>query len=285
MNDYTPILKTAAFEFKDFNSGIDFHWYHKNQTIFHCHDYFEISLIVKGNIIQECNDKRDLLTKGTLSFLKPIDSHQYFPYNNDSISLLNFSITEETLLSLCNSITPSLYHHLPHIAPYTIQLSDSVLNYILFAVKQLSINETLGNNELNNASIKSIIHLLLLQIYRSFTLTPTNEIPSWLTSFLLKINSPDYFNLPISQLYKLAPYSQTALSAYMKQYLNKTLVEYIKEIKFNYAKNLLLNSDYSIEQIAAKISYTTNHFIREFHKLNNTTPFVYRHTYQKNSIK
>lgn len=76
----------------------------------------------------------------------------------------------------------------------------------------------------------------------------------------------DYFNISISNL-----------SHQFKRYMNRTISDYITEKKFLHAKKLLLDSDDSVQMIAAKIGYgQTSNFIRKFKQFYGMTPLEYR---------
>ena len=76
-------------------------------------------------------------------------------------------------------------------------------------------------------------------------------------------------------------YSYSHLSRIFKQYLDRTLVDYINEIKILYAKRLLRTTQKSIIEISLDLGFNSvsslNHLFKEFTTL---TPSQYRKKYK-----
>lgn len=87
--------KIPEIEFLNAESGVDFHWWYKNETPLHSHTYYEIIVIADGPVAQLCNDLKYNMNKRDLFIMKPNDVHKFFasPYS----SQLNFSITPKEL--------------------------------------------------------------------------------------------------------------------------------------------------------------------------------------------
>ena len=59
--------------------------------------------------------------------------------------------------------------------------------------------------------------------------------------------------------------------------MKQTILEYITEKKFEYAGELLVNTDYSVKMIAEMLSYRQSaSFIRKFRQYYGITPLEYR---------
>ena len=68
----------------------------------HCHDYFEIFLIVRGNITHLINGTSQTLSEGSLVFIRPDDVHNF--KCRGSRTFANLTFTKETCREL--SIRP-----------------------------------------------------------------------------------------------------------------------------------------------------------------------------------
>lgn len=67
------------------------------------------------------------------------------------------------------------------------------------------------------------------------------------------------------------------LSAFFKEQIGDTFLNYLTRVRVEQAKRLLLETDYPVNQIAEKVGYaSSNTFIRTFKKLENMTPGEYR---------
>lgn len=71
--------------------------------------------------------------------------------------------------------------------------------------------------------------------------------------------------------------SPTYLSHVFSKREEVTFIEYITRLKMEYGRELLLETTYTLEEIAEKLNYSTaQYFISRFKKCYNTTPSVYR---------
>ena len=76
------------------------------------------------------------------------------------------------------------------------------------------------------------------------------------------------------------------LSHQFKALTNVTISDYITDKKFLYAKELLLDADFSVKEIAGMLGYNqTASFIRKFKQYYGRTPLEYRELYRKEQAK
>ncbi len=89
-----------------------------------------------------------------------------------------------------------------------------------------------------------------------------------------------YFSDPDLNISAIADHfgcSPAYLSKVIKKAVGKTPLEYITILRINQAKELLENSDYNLEKIAAMTGYiSSNTFIRTFKRYTGITPGTYR---------
>lgn len=84
-------------------------------------------------------------------------------------------------------------------------------------------------------------------------------------------------NITLSEVSKLANMVAPAFSAYYKKKTGKTFSRYVMEVRIEMACRLLLNDDFTVEEIAYKVGYNNfSNFNLQFKKIKNTTPKQYR---------
>lgn len=77
-------------------------------------------------------------------------------------------------------------------------------------------------------------------------------------------------------------FSNTYLSQYFKSKKMITISNYIAKVQIDEAKKLLIQSDWSIKDIAEEIGYSdVSNFIRRFKAKTGVTPGIYRKTTKK----
>ena len=274
-------IKKPNIEFINAESGMDFHWWQKNATPLHSHTYYEIVIINKGSVTQICNDKKYTMEKRDIFLLKPGDVHIFL--SSSTSSQLNFSIVKGVFKTICNSIDLTLFEKINNFSPLFAKMSDAEFNYVIELTDRIKIGNSEQSKTQNNVTIKNIVFNLVNFFYNYLeNNNSNNDFPLWLNDYLNSLSSPENLSKRIGDLYQLAPYSQTTLNTYFSKYLNKTLVAYMRQLRLDYAANLLIHSNYPISLIANKISYTTSHFIHEFSSLYGISPAEYRNKLNKN---
>lgn len=274
-------IKVPEIEFLHAEDGLDFHWWHKNKTPYHAHTYYEIVVMESGPVTHFCNGVKYTMQKADAFIMKPKDRHVFMAAPTSS--QMNFSVTEVQMRMLCAFISPDFFDTLNENAPNLIHLSETELDYVRLLASQINLHLQSANAQQNNTLIKCIVINLLLAFNRFWLLqsSKVTALPDWLLKFLDVLRSPEVFNKPLEELYRLAPYSQTMLNRYFNQYMGTTLIGHVKKLKMDYAVQLLLHSNYPVSQIASQVSYSTSHFIHEFKNTYGLSPSTYRNLLNK----
>ncbi|MBR2374876.1 MAG: AraC family transcriptional regulator [Clostridia bacterium] len=269
-------MKTSKTEFLYPDSATDIHMYYKNTCTLHSHDYYEIFLLTDGEAYHRWNDRTDILKKQTVGLIIPGAIHQFSNYKNHKLEQINLSIVAKEFTRICDTIDETLINKINRSAePIYLRLDDKTFEYILHLTNRINI---LSSKRFKTESAK-LIKLILLNIVINFKQLSSlqTDTPEWLQDYLKTLSLPEYFTQPLSELYHFAPYSQSLLNKYFKQYLGQTMVSYVTKQKINYARNLLQNTDFSILYISDMLSYKSlAHFNRTFKSIVGTTPSLYR---------
>lgn len=93
------------------------------------------------------------------------------------------------------------------------------------------------------------------------------------------------FTEGLARMQELAGKSHEHICREFKKRLNITPTEFINSLRLNYAKNLLMNSDESIIDIAMEAGFgNLSHFYHLFRKQYNISPSDFRKKYQESII-
>lgn len=91
-----------------------------------------------------------------------------------------------------------------------------------------------------------------------------------------------YFNMPLT-LKELSDYvgmNENYFSDYFSKYVKMTFKQYLTELRIRYSKQLLLDRQYSMEDIAEAVGYNdVKYFLRVFKRVTGITPGEYRTKY------
>ena len=262
------------YEDEGYNDTIHFHLYNKVVTPLHAHDYFEIFVITHGSVLHTFRGETARLTAGTVCLIAPYDQHQFHLTEGGPIHF-NISIPTANFKKLCDAIDPQIYNKLLD-GKRIYSMNKTEFDYM----KQLSERALSVDEAYANIITKSITVNLIISLLGSHN--ETDGRPEWFRSFMEKLMSSEYFLKPISELYKLVPYSQPILNSTFKQYEGETLIVYLTRLRINYAANLLICSNYSILDISEQTGYSSlSHFNHTFKRIIGSTPSEYRKKFEK----
>lgn len=141
-----------------------------------------------------------------------------------------------------------------------------------------------------NVPDKKIIEVLLSSLSKQIVLfyllyTKQNEkygndIIAKISYYVLENYSSD---IRIKDIASYVNYSEFYISHLFSQYYHTTLFNYINNIRINKAKELLINTDFSISKIAMLVGYSSsNYFSTMFKKTTGKTPLSYKKEKSKN---
>lgn len=85
------------------------------------------------------------------------------------------------------------------------------------------------------------------------------------------------FDIPLERLASIACMSETKLKGRFKRQFGCSITQYIQERRMSQAEHLLINTDFTMGQIAQMIGYTTSsRFAELFKKSTGILPIEYR---------
>ena len=262
------------------NEGVDYHWYYKNSTSLHTHDYYEFIIVTEGKIKHLHETKTSIVSMGMLFLVKPGEYHQFLPYHNSHAKQINFAITPQMLKVISEIIWKNdvLEKINDWDIPDNLVLPQHDLVRIFDYVERLNQYSTQSKNVY--ALIKTIIlEILIYMVDKIETIEsfPTKALPPWLTEFLNLLKKPEVFTMKLKDIYPLSNYSQSMLNIYFNKYIGMTLISYVTNLKISYACNLLRYTDDSPLDISNKLSYDSlSHFNRVFKKITGKSPIAYK---------
>lgn len=263
-----------------------FHKSLKNITTLHSHNFYEIFLIVKGEVIHIINDKMQKLVEGNLVFIRPTDVHSYHSNTRHECHLINLAFRKSIIKELFSFLSegfPSDYL-LNNVMPPQVLLSTGERDILTTKLQQLN---TLSREEKNKT--KTILRILLFEIFAKYFSSKYDDnkrqTSDWLDSLQYEMQKKENFVGGIKTLYLLANKTPEHLSRVFKKYFDRTPTDFINELRLNYSANLLSNSDENISFISMEAGFENlSHFYHLFKKKFKTSPADFRKQKQKTII-
>ena len=274
-NDTNAVVLTDNFllKFENFNTQV----LEYKETLSHSHDFFEIVYVLNGSATHLYNNRTSILQVGDMLLLRPQkDTHHYEAIDGQQFTHRDILVSEELLKKVCDFLSPDLFGKL-YDSPTPIQTKLS-LEQLLFFESQFSKiryndNQTVVCPQLHI----SLLTQLLASVCEHFAYS-NNDKYSWLDKLLNLLNTVQNFKTPLSQLLQRDfHYNISYMCKHFKNKMGVTMTYYFNTAKINYAKSLLLSTDYTILAISEMVGFSNiSHFNHEFKKRFNLSPSEYR---------
>lgn len=235
----------------------------------HWHTFFELEIILSGQGYQIFNGNKHPLKKGTVSLLKPTDFHAIYP--ETSLELYNIPFHEDVLpTSLSTFLLQSgdeFIFQLPNDIFDKVQLCTSLL-------KDEYDNHLPMKDEFIKNLMESIMILLLRYQGTTSALKQTNT--TGMKKALLYLHSHFRENPSLATTAELSGYCPNYFSQQFHLYTGQTYIQYLTNLKLNYAKHLLDSCDISTTEVCFECGFTSlSNFLRSFKRHYGISPQIY----------
>ena len=88
--------------------------------------------------------------------------------------------------------------------------------------------------------------------------------------------------IKLEQVASIASMSPTSFCRYFKSRTNKTVIQFLNEIRIGHAHKLLIETQYNMDQISAESGYkNVSNFYEQFQKITGKSPFKFRKEHSK----
>lgn len=253
----------------------------------HIHDHIEINYMYSGTCLQIIDGHEVTLKKGQMTLIDTRTPHS-IGYTGENDILINFLIKKDYLNnSFFSKLTDN--NLITSFFINAISSNNNDLNYLIFNTEnnqrlQMFILEfiyeyyypSLNSKEIRNSLFVLIILEMINTLDTSINLesiTKSNSIIILTLQFL----ENNFLTCTLESTAKHLNINPCYLTTLLKKNLNLSYKELIITLKMQYATKLLINSDYTIEQIAHKSGYSNlSFFYKKFYNLFHCSPKEYR---------
>lgn len=241
-------------------------------------NFFELILIKEGKGIQCINYNEYTYEKGSLFLLPPLKCHSFeieqpsrfvflkftsdfFQANNrDTVSQSEWFKEAAYILSNYNQLPGDIIHN---------ELDRQHIYTLIDLILKENRNYGAGSASLIKSFMTSILEVLLRNIKQSafYEMEKSIDNDERITKLLSYINEhiAEPHLLKVEQLAKTFLLSPTYLSEFFRKKVNMSLREYIIKAKLKLVEIRLLNSNYTLTEIANELSFTdVSHLSKTF---------------------
>lgn len=286
MPDTTPRLYTKDLLDPDTEIHYAFHKSLKDITVAHRHDFYEIFLIVRGEVRHNVNGSTEMLKEGSIVFIRPDDIHYYEKSGDKETYLINVAFPRETCRELFGYLGPGFpsTELLESDFPAVIMLPKSEKDVVQSKLEHLN---TLPRTD--KQRIRTTLRILLVDIFTKYFASnfreKNTEVPEWLDWLREEMSKKENFTKGVTVMPKLALRSKEHISRLFRQHYSQTPTEFVNELRLNYAANVLASSDEEVIQISMDSGFESlSHFYHLFKSKFGKSPQEFRALNHRRSI-
>lgn len=256
----------------------------------HKHNNCEIILFVKGSSIHVANGRAEKVGIGDICFVSASATHAILD-TSENHEHRDVYISLEKLEKLCCDLFDrEFFDYLIH-AQGSVKIKTDSYEFaaILSHLAGLEMKDRLGHfdhkRSAYNICVLSVITGILGRCYEEIH-CKSDLTPGWLYEFISRVKLPEYFTRSTAELIAMSGYSHTRFSEFFQKYYHMSFKHYLRELRMEYAKNLLTLSDKSILEISEMTGYASvSHFIRIFREKNGISPLKFRKSHVSPNIQ
>ena len=234
----------------------------KNRFHLHCHDFFEIEIILKGEGTHVFNGKSYPICAGSAYLIKPTDIHEIFSSGELLICNIVFKenmMSDTVLLSILQSNLPS------HLS-----LCETEFDSMVMASRILA-NECAKKGEYRASMLEYLIHFFT----GNASYAQKSEQISGIKRALLYLEVHFREQIDLSVLAKEAGFHPMYFSSIFKKTTGESYIQRLTSLRLAYAATLLKNN-YSVSYACFESGFgSLSNFFTAFKKKYGLSPKEY----------
>lgn len=244
----------------------------------HFHDFFEIECFLSGKATLILNNAQYELSRGCIQLLTPADFHLYHLEKGVECRYITIRF-DESLLS--SELLQELYAHpTAQLARLEGEAFDRVYQELQFLLQE--------NRERQagyRLMLRSGLERICLWFRRCADLQPelsqgkTTALDPKIQAAVTYIQKNFRRKIAIGEVAAIVNLSPNYFSNYFSSVMGKSFSHYVKNLRLQYAMNLLLTSDLNINEISYESGFNTlSNFTGAFKERYGHSPKFYQHS-------
>ena len=238
----------------------------------HGHRHFLLTLITRGRGIQILNGEEISFCEGDLFLLSPVDFHKNVIAAGESYDFFGVRFTFE-------SLDPRLFAVFAyHALPIHLSLPQDSYQRACALFSEL-VGET-GDalpSDISDVYKKTLVEQLMILILRRLD----QSAPSAKSSFAVRMLGYIYSNfsedIGVEDAAAFAGYTPNYFNTLFKAAFGSPFFEYLRSLRLEYAKNLILSGELSMTEVALESGFLSlSHFSRRFKEKYGISPVQLR---------
>ncbi|MDR0656747.1 MAG: AraC family transcriptional regulator [Treponema sp.] len=246
----------------------------------HTHrNLYEMFLCIKGNAIHLINNKEQLISTGSITFIRPDDIHGFIDPISEEFQVFNMSVDKDVM--------EEAFEYLGRENANTVLLKPVVTpNRIVPKLEYPILRDKLERmfflHGLETSRIHLTLRLMIINVLSNYFLTPSSinneNMPPWIQRVVDEMHRPEYYVVGVRMLYEIACKCPEHVCREFKKYLNKTPTEIVNEIRLEEAAKELVYTKKKVIDISGQVGFENlSHFHHWFKKIYGLSPLEFRY--------
>lgn len=242
----------------------------------HWHDYYEVELLMNGEVQQNLNGAESLLTPRCLTLLSPYDFHRLETDPNERATYYTLGFCREEVSSEIRRVLESLS------PPLLLRFEEKQYEELIALYDELC-NELDRDSRYRLQTVRRKIELLLLYICDCMAegtahrlgegVACTDSQINSIRAVLLHIDSHYGEEISRDELAACLHYTPNYLSTLFHRLTGASISEYVMSVRMTHAYDMLREGDMPIREVIAKTGFRSpSLFYRKFHEFYGKNP-------------
>ena len=244
----------------------------------HTHEFFEIVLLIDGQIRHRINGQQVTLRDGSMTLIRPNDAHFFRPIANQHCHIINLAIAPRAIYDLFNYLGDGFRAEqiLEPTLPPTVHLAPSVKQQVQRKLEQLQ-QIPVSNSAERRTALRILLFELATQYFPSVAQPQPQSMPDWLRSVCAEMQKAENLAGGVPRMVALSAVSPEHLTRTVRKHLGQTPTAYVNQLRMTYAANLLMATDRPIVELSAALGIESlSHFYTLFKQHHNQSPRQFR---------
>jgi AraC family cel operon transcriptional repressor len=250
----------------------------KQHRIRHCHDYYEIFLVDRGEAEHKINGISQRISIGFLCFIRPRDEHFYDSISDD-FRIINIIVPENIINALFAFLGEAYKKErlLDSPVPPSARLDYTELTDLIRELEKIILYKKIMNEAFEAVYRITIFNMMVTYFPVNKLGNASGQMPQWLRLLSLEMLKKENFTRGLPALYRLSGKSQEHLARSCRKYLNKTPSQLVNDIRLEHAAKLLTTTNISIIDISGDCGFESlSYFYHRFKEHYGLTPLEFR---------
>ena len=244
-----------------------------SMAFLHSHPYYEMYFLIEGKRQYLFEDKIAELEEGSVAVISPHTMHKT---EGGTFVRINVCFPADAVSELSREYLEELAKYISlHFSKENFAKIKEVL-YELLALEEETDKEKTENKRI---LIEYLIYLMKSRGVGDArdAFVASGKMPSTLLHILKYLSSHFHEKVTLRDMSEMFFLSEVTLCHYFRKYLGVTFLEYLSQLRIARAKELLVTTKKSMEEIASEVGFgSANYFGIFFKKIVGISPLQYR---------